>query len=138
MTVTVDELDVADPADAWARAGFSVDADSICRIGGVRIRLAGRDRGTGVIGWSLRGLPDDVDDLDGVPTTRSETSSAAPAVHANGVLAIGYVNPNWLQWDGSKWPQSRPVGMLSAVVQIDPLVGENRVEFRDAGSMEWA
>lgn len=50
----------------------------------------------------------------------------------------GYVNPNWLQWDGSKWPQSRPVGMLSAVVQIDPLVGENWVEFRDAGSMEWA
>ena len=42
MTVTVDEFEVADPADAWTRAGFSVDSDDVCRIGGVRIRLVGR------------------------------------------------------------------------------------------------
>ncbi|PRC48682.1 glyoxalase, partial [Mycobacterium sp. ITM-2017-0098] len=91
MTVIVDELDIADPADVWTRAGFSIGADSICRIGGVRIRMAGRERGTGVIGWSLRGLPDDVDRLDGVPTARSDTGSVAPAVHANGVMAIDHV-----------------------------------------------
>ena len=83
MTVTVDEFEVADPADPWTRAGFSIDSDAVCRIGGVRIRLGGRgrgaapaatsDTGAGIIGWSLRGLPSDVslDDLDGVPTTRS-------------------------------------------------------------------
>jgi hypothetical protein len=38
MTVTVDELVVADPADAWTAAGFSVDPDAVCRVGGVRIR----------------------------------------------------------------------------------------------------
>jgi hypothetical protein len=120
MTVTVDELEVADPAHVWTRAGFSVDPDSVCRIGGVRIRLVGRGRGaapaatsgrgaapaatsgrgaatsgtgTGIIGWSLRGLPSDgsLADLDGVPTTRSVAVDAVPATHANGVTAIDHV-----------------------------------------------
>ena len=44
MTVTVDELEVADPVAAWTRAGFRVDSDPVCRVGGVRIRLVGRGR----------------------------------------------------------------------------------------------
>ncbi len=93
MTVTADEFEVADPADAWTRAGFSVDSDAVCRIGGVRIRLVGRGRGTGILGWSLRGLPTDgsLDDLDGVPTVRSVAVDAVPATHANGVIAIDHV-----------------------------------------------
>ena len=93
MTVTVDELVVADPADAWTAAGFSVDPDAVCRVGGVRIRLVGRDTQTGIVGWSLRGLPSDgaFEDLDGIPTTRSSADAAAPAVHANGVTAIDHV-----------------------------------------------
>lgn len=90
VTVAVDELEVADPTDAWTGAGFSVDADSVCRVGGVRIRLVGRDRGTGIVGWSLRGLPSD-GSLDGIPTKRSDAASAAPATHANGVTAIDHV-----------------------------------------------
>jgi hypothetical protein len=93
MTLTVDQLVVADPADAWTAAGFSVDPDAVCRVGGVRIRLVGRDTQTGVVGWSLRGLPSGgaFDDLDGIPTTRSSAVAAAPAVHANGVTAIDHV-----------------------------------------------
>lgn len=93
MTVTVDEFEVADPADAWARAGFNVASDAVCRVGGVGIRLVGRGRGTGIVGWSLRGLPSDrpVHDLDGVPTTRSEAVAAEPASHPNGVIAIDHV-----------------------------------------------
>lgn len=93
MTVTVDEFEVADPADAWTRAGFSVDSDAVCRVGGVRIRLVGHDRGTGIVGWALRGLPSDgsVDDLDGVPTTGSDADPAEPATHVNGVTAIDHV-----------------------------------------------
>ena len=91
--VTVDEFEVADPADAWVQAGFSVDSDAICRVGGVRIRLAGRDRGTGILGWSLRGLPADgsLHDVDGIPMTRSDAVAVMPAGHANGVLAIDHV-----------------------------------------------
>ena len=93
MTVTVDEFEVADPADAWTRAGFSVDSDAVCGVDGVRIRLVGRGRGTGIVGWSLRGLPSDgsFDDVDGVPTTRSDAIAAAPATHPNGVTAIDHV-----------------------------------------------
>jgi hypothetical protein len=93
MNVTLDELEVADPADAWAGAGFTVDSDDVCRIGGVRIRLVGPNTSTGIVGWSLGGLPSDgpLDDLDGVPTTRSDASIATPATHANGVTAIDHV-----------------------------------------------
>jgi len=97
MPISVDELEVADPADAWMQAGFSVDsggdAGAVCRIGGVRIRLAGRGRGTGIVGWSLRGLPSDdsLHDLDGIPTTRSDAVTAAPGKHPNGVTAIDHI-----------------------------------------------
>ena len=99
MTVTIDELEVADPADAWARAGFRVDAGgdagAVCRIGGVRIRLIGRDHGAGITGWSLGGLPPDgpINDVDGVPTNRSDAVPAPPdtATHPNGVSAIDHV-----------------------------------------------
>jgi hypothetical protein len=93
VTVSVDELEVADPAEAWARAGFRLDSDAVCRVGGVRIRLVGRDRGAGIVGWSLRGLPADrsIGDLDGIPTTPSSATPAVPATHANGVTAIDHV-----------------------------------------------
>ena len=92
MTATVDEIEVADPADAWARAGFSVDADDVCRVSGVRLRLVGGTR-TGIVGWSLRDVPSDFSrgDVDGVPTARSNAGIAEPAEHANGVTAIDHV-----------------------------------------------
>ncbi|KUI39348.1 VOC family protein [Mycobacterium sp. GA-2829] len=88
--VTVSEFHVADPASAWTQAGFTVDPDEVCRIGGVRIQLVGRDAGTGIVGWSLRGLPEALS-LDGVPTAGSDAAPAQPAVHANGVTAIDHV-----------------------------------------------
>ncbi|KAA0082709.1 glyoxalase [Mycolicibacterium sp. P9-64] len=103
--VTIDELEVADPVDAWTRAGFSVDSGddtaAVCRVGGVGIRLAGpaaapaatSGTGAGIVGWSLRGLPPDsgLDDLDGVPTKRSTAAGATPSTHANGVRSIDHV-----------------------------------------------
>lgn len=105
MTVAVDEIVVADPADSWRRAGFSLDSDldagpgpgvggdAVSRIGDVRIRLVGRDGGSGIVGWSLRGLPPEgrFDDLDGVPTTRSPVGGAVPTEHPNGVISIDHI-----------------------------------------------
>lgn len=84
---------VADPPQAWSDAGFAVDGDAVCRIGGVRIRLVGRERGTGIIGWSLRDVPDGLveGDLDGVATSGYDESVAEPAVHPNGVVSIDHV-----------------------------------------------
>ncbi|WP_109789362.1 glyoxalase [Mycolicibacterium flavescens] len=84
---SVEGFEVADPVEAWRRAGFTVDDDGVCRVGGVRIRLGAS--GTGIVGWSLRGVQ--VPDLDGIPTTTSDAPQASPAEHANGVVAIDHV-----------------------------------------------
>lgn len=88
MTLTVASIDIADPAAAWARAGFTVD-DGVCHVGGVRIRLGAA--GTGITGWVLRGVPERVTDLDGIPTSPSDAPPSQPAAHANGVVSIDHV-----------------------------------------------
>ncbi|GAS98641.1 putative uncharacterized protein [Mycolicibacterium canariasense] len=88
--MTVDEIEVADPPQAWARAGFSVDPAGIVRVGGVRIRCTGPSKGTGILGWSLHDIAAD-GSLDGIPTRRSDAAPADPATHANGVTAIDHI-----------------------------------------------
>lgn len=91
-SVTIDELLVADEADAWRSAGFTVDDDGRCRVGTVRIRLVGRAEGRGVVAWSLRGFPAlGEGELDGVPTTVSDAAPAEPGTHPNGVVRIDHV-----------------------------------------------
>lgn len=98
MTPALASLRVADPAEAWTRTGFGVDMDAggddgVCRIGGVRIRLVGREQGAGILGWALRGLPAGIrrDDVDGIPTTNAQDDAPTPATHPNGVTAIDHV-----------------------------------------------
>jgi len=87
--VTIDELVIADEPERWAALGFTV-AGECCRLGSVRLRLAGLDAGRGIVGWSLRAIAGVA--LDGLPTTRSESPVPAPApAHPNGVLAIDHV-----------------------------------------------
>jgi catechol 2,3-dioxygenase-like lactoylglutathione lyase family enzyme len=87
--VTIDELHVADSAGAWRSIGFDVDEDGCCRVSSVRIRL-GRG-GTGITGWTLRDVPADVTEVDGVPTLVSATPPGGPATHANGVTRIDHL-----------------------------------------------
>jgi len=88
VTPTIDELTVADPAEAWAAVGFSVDGD-VCVVGDVRIRLAGGE-GRGLAGWSLRGV--EATELDGLATARSDRPPPDDAPpHPNGVTALDHV-----------------------------------------------
>jgi hypothetical protein len=94
MGVTIDEILVGDPPEAWKAAGYTVDDDGSCRIGGVRVRLVGRDGGKRILGWSLRGTPAArlaAGVLDGVPTTASEAPPVEPAPHPNGAQGIDHV-----------------------------------------------
>lgn len=92
MSLSVDELVVADPANAWARVGFEVGPADRCRVGQVGIRLVGRESGDGMVGWSLRGLPaDSPREMDGIPTTMSDSDAQPAGTHANGVVAIDHV-----------------------------------------------
>jgi hypothetical protein len=91
---TIEELAIADDTAAWRRLGFEVDGDR-CRIGAVRLRLLGGDAGSGIVGWTVRGLS--ANDLDGVPTSLAGPASPgaevpeSPAPHPNGALAIDHV-----------------------------------------------
>jgi glyoxalase/bleomycin resistance protein/dioxygenase superfamily protein len=70
------ELTIADEPATWAALGFAVGDDGVCRVGGVRLRLAGSDAGRGIVRWSLSGLAST--ELDGLPTARAEDGAAAP------------------------------------------------------------
>jgi hypothetical protein len=86
---TIDELVLADDPERWTALGFTV-VDGCCQLGQVRLRLAGREAGRGIVSWSLRAIADV--ECDGLPTRLSRTP--APAVspaHPNGVLAIDHV-----------------------------------------------
>ncbi|HET7573742.1 MAG TPA: VOC family protein [Solirubrobacterales bacterium] len=96
MSVTLDELTVADDAAAWEACGFRVE-NGTCVVGGVRLRFcAPGGEGGGLAGWSLRGVgpgrDGEVVSLDGLPTTRAEGPPAGPApTHPNGVEALDHV-----------------------------------------------
>jgi hypothetical protein len=86
---TIDELLIADEPERWAELGFAV-TDGCCQLGAVRLRLAGRSAGRGILEWSLRAIASE--QLDGLPTTRSSSSPLAPAAaHPNGALAIDHI-----------------------------------------------
>jgi hypothetical protein len=93
--VTIDELLLADEPERWAALGFTI-ADGCAALGTVRVRLAGRGSGRGIVSWSLRGIASLRGvagvELDGLPTKRSESPlPAAAPTHPNGVLAIDHV-----------------------------------------------
>lgn len=89
---TVDALVVGDPPAAWAAAGFAVDGDGTCRVGKVRIELAGPDGGRHLLAWSLRDVPGAVPaEVDGIPTSAGVRPPPHPAVHPNGVVAVDHL-----------------------------------------------
>ena len=92
--ITIDELQIADAPGAWEAAGFTV-VDHTIQVGTVRIRLVGPDAGTGIVGWSLRGVPDGVTAVDGLPTSPSAQPPAEmlaePGEHALGATQVDHV-----------------------------------------------
>jgi len=89
VAATIDELTVADAPDVWSGLGFELVGET-CVVGDVRIRLAGREGGRGLTGWSVRGL--ESTDLDGLPTAVStrEPPTESPT-HSNGITALDHV-----------------------------------------------
>ena len=87
--VTIDELFIAGEPPRWSEFGFAV-TDDCCQLGSVRVRLAGRAAGKGILAWSLREIASL--ELDGLSTTRSSTPlPGLPPEHPNGVERIDHV-----------------------------------------------
>jgi hypothetical protein len=86
---TIDELTIADEPEAWSALGFEVQGDA-CRLGEVRVHLAGRGAGHGLVSWSLRDLQRG--DLDGLVTEQSaRPPHPRAAEHPNGAIAIDHI-----------------------------------------------
>lgn len=91
-SVTIASIDIADPPDAWADAGFTVDDSGTCVVGRVRLRLVGRDGDRKRIqSWTLRGVPDSTDSIDGLSTTASDEPMPEVVTHANGVELVDHL-----------------------------------------------
>jgi hypothetical protein len=96
MGVTIDEITVGDPPEAWAAAGFEVAPDGSCQVGQVRLRFVGREGGKRILGWNLVGArPDGLlgGSITGLPTTLVEEPAGDLAVpsHGNGATYIDHV-----------------------------------------------
>jgi hypothetical protein len=87
---TFDAVVIADEPDAWTAAGFAVDPDGTCRVGGIRLRLMGRTQGKGFRSWSIRNLAGG-GDIDGLATSPSEAPFPDPAVHPCGATSIDHL-----------------------------------------------
>jgi hypothetical protein len=90
MPPTIDELMIADPAEAWRNVGFDLE-DDVCEVGSVRIRLAGEGAGHGIVGCTMRDIS--IDAPAGLPLS-SSTSPPRPARdhrHPNGVYALDHL-----------------------------------------------
>jgi hypothetical protein len=86
---TLDQLTVADPAEAWRACGFDVAGDA-CVVGQTRVRLVANGGVKGLTAWSLREL--ETTELDGLATTRSTRPLPdVRPVHPNGVTALDHV-----------------------------------------------
>jgi catechol 2,3-dioxygenase-like lactoylglutathione lyase family enzyme len=89
MTVTLEELTIADTLGAWRECGFEVVGEE-CVVGEVRIRFEPREGERGIVGWSLRGI--EATELDGLPPSRGERPSPIEAPeHPNGIIGLDHV-----------------------------------------------
>lgn len=95
---TIDEIVVADEPEAWTEAGFLVEGDLV-RVGSVRIRLVGRERGKRILEWAIRDLASTAVEgsggrestIDGLPTRLSSATPCAPSSHPNGVVILDHI-----------------------------------------------
>ena len=74
MTPVLEEVVLADDAATWEALGFAV-ADGVVWLGGVALRLAGREAGEGILDWRVGEGP----------------AHAPESAHPNGALAIDTV-----------------------------------------------
>lgn len=84
-------LTVADDADGWRAAGFTIARSGTCRIGAVTIRVAGTATRHGIVDWTLGGVESLPPAVDGVPTRRGTPDPHPGGAHRNGVELIDHV-----------------------------------------------
>jgi hypothetical protein len=98
------ELVIADEPAAWEALGFATGEGGVVALGGVLVRLAGRDAGRGVVELRIDGVttgrPDglpivaasaDPTTASDPPTASGPLATSAGAAHPNGAFAIDHL-----------------------------------------------
>lgn len=85
---TIASVFLADGPEVWRDLGFAVEDDGSCWVSGLRIRLGEGERK--ISRWALRDY-DGPDDIDGLPTDRSEEPAQPTPAHPNGVTALDHL-----------------------------------------------
>lgn len=130
------ELTIADEPARWTAVGFAVE-DGVVHVGGVRIRLAGRGAGRGIVEWALRDLASE--QLDGLPTRRADAEpggdGAAPPPPARAGDPIRGVLASHPDGDAHASAPAHPNGVvaLDHVVTITPALDRTVVALEAAG-----
>jgi len=86
------ELVIADDPAAWSAFGFAPGDDGTLALGGLRVRLAGREAGCGIVELRVEGVA--AERPDGLPIVEVDTSAPPPSAssaHPNGALAIDHL-----------------------------------------------
>lgn len=84
------EIAIADDPAAWERLGFAPDPGGVVGLGGLRVRLAGRRAGRGVLALGVAGL--ERARPDGLPIVPAGSGAAPRATgHPNGAVAIDHL-----------------------------------------------
>ena len=85
---TVASLDVADSPEVWRAIGFEIDPDDACAVSGLRILLGRGERK--ISAWTLRDW-NGPDEVDGLPTSRSDDPVPPTPAHPNGVTDLDHL-----------------------------------------------
>jgi hypothetical protein len=85
---TIASVFLADGPEVWRDLGFVVEDDASCWVSGLRVRLGEGARK--ISRWALRdyGGPDE---LDGLPTDRSDEPPQPTPAHPNGVTELDHL-----------------------------------------------
>ena len=85
---TIASVFLADGPDVWRDLGFAVEDDGGCWVSGLCIRLGEGERK--ISRWALRDY-DGPDDIDGLPTDRSDDPPQPTPAHPNGVTELDHL-----------------------------------------------
>lgn len=92
MSVRAEWITIAGDVDAWNSVGLTVAPDGVIPLLGTSLRIVSPDEGSGVVGWSLSGMPGDpVASIDGLRTEWVEAGSPMYAAHPSGASGLDHV-----------------------------------------------
>ncbi len=92
MTVRAEMITIAGDVDAWSSIGLTVAPDGVIPLLGTSLRIVSMGDGSGVVGWSLSGSPEDpAASIDGLRTEWVELAEPMYAAHPSGASSLDHV-----------------------------------------------